>query len=140
MGWYACNGVAVHAASRAPLNIALGPLKPVNEPMSIASSTLKLVACFVLSAASPVQATERWFLLARHGECATVESLKRKVPDLGEINDPHAFAALMRKNGHKVTLSQMSVPKGRAYEVAVPAKDLSLVFVTSDMCGNSVVR
>ena len=25
MGWYACNGVAVHAALRAPLNMALGP-------------------------------------------------------------------------------------------------------------------
>lgn len=91
-------------------------------------------------AALPVQAAEQWFLLARHGECAKVGSLKRKVPDLGEVNDPHAFAALMRRNGHQVSLSQTPVPKGKAYEVSVPEKELSLVFVTVDLCGNSFLR
>lgn len=108
--------------------------------MSFRSSSLKRLACLSWMAAMPVQASEQWFLVARHGECARVESLKRKVPDLGEVSDPHAFAALMRKNGHKVALGQMPVPKGKAYEVTVPEKNLSLVFVTSELCGSHVVR
>lgn len=108
--------------------------------MSSALSRQSLVAWLVWGAALPVQAAEQWFLLARHGGCARVESLKRKVPDLGAVSDPHGFADSMRKSGHKVALSQMPVPKGQAYEAAVPAKGLSLVFVTSEMCGNSAVR
>lgn len=90
--------------------------------------------------ALPVQAAERWFLLSRHGECAKVQSLKRKIPDLGEVNDPHAFVALMRKNGHKVTLRQTPVLTGTAYEVTVPEKELFLIFATPEMCGNSGIR
>ena len=90
--------------------------------------------------AFPVEAAERWFLLSRHGECAKVESLKRKIPYLGEVNDPHAFAALMQKNGHKVTLRETPVSAGKAYEVTVPEKELFLIFATSEMCGNSGIR
>lgn len=56
--------------------------------------------------ALPVQAAEQWFLMSRHGECAKIESLKRQIP----------------------------VPKGMAYEVTVPEKELFLVFATSEMC------
>ena len=56
--------------------------------------------------ALPVQAAEQWFLMSRHGECAEIESLKRQIP----------------------------VPKGMAYEVTVPEKELFLVFATSEMC------
>lgn len=107
--------------------------------MSNCSLLLKLLAGLGSMAVMPVHATEQWFLLARHGECAKVESLKRKVPDLGEVNDPHAFATLMRENGHSVTLDQMPVPSGAVYEVSVPEKDLSLVFVTAEVCGSDVV-
>jgi len=40
-----------------------------------------------------------WFLMSRHGECAEIGSLKRKVPDLGEVRDPFAFIKLMRIRG-----------------------------------------
>lgn len=115
-------------------------MNPIHIPMPITSSAQKLVVCLALMITFPVLASEQWFLLSRHGACAKVESLKRKVPDLGVVNDPHAFAALMRKNGHQVTLSPMSLPKGKAFEVTVPEKSLSLVFVTSDLCGTPVVR
>lgn len=90
--------------------------------------------------ALPLQASEKWFLFARHGECAKVEILKRKIPDLGEISDPHEFAALMRKSGYQVTITHNPLPKGKAYEVLVPAKELSLTFVTKELCSGSNVR
>ncbi len=78
--------------------------------------------------------------MSRHGDCAAVATLKRKVPDLGEINDPQAFAVFMRHKGYTVTSTRVPVPKGSAQEVKVPEKDLFLMFVTSEMCGGSGVR
>ena len=103
-------------------------------------SSRRFLVCLALLAATPLQASEEWFLLARHGECAKVEILKRKIPDLGEISDPHAFAALMRKRGYKVTITQYPLPKGAAYEVVVSEKELSLVFVTKELCSASNAR
>ena len=88
----------------------------------------------VLAAAAPAVAADKWFLMARHGECAEVSSLKRKVPDLAEVRDPAAFAALMRAKGHQVTTNALPVPKGKAQEVKVPAAELFLVFVTVELC------
>ena len=79
-------------------------------------------------------ATERWLLMARHGECAPVASLKRKVPDMGEIADPLRFTAFMRQKGLEVGATQHTLPKGKYWEVNVPARELSLVFVTPDLC------
>jgi hypothetical protein len=84
--------------------------------------------------ALPAQAAERWLLMARHGECAEIATLKRKVPDLGDVKDPEAFIALMRKQGFEATSARINVPKGRAQEVKVPAKDLFLLFVTPEAC------
>jgi len=33
-------------------------------------------------------AAAEWFLMSRHGECVEIQSLKRKVPELGEVRDP----------------------------------------------------
>ena len=85
-----------------------------------------------------VQAAERYFLMSRHGDCAEVETLKRKIPDLGAINDPHAFVVFMRQKGYDVTSAP--VPKTKAHEVKVPAKDLFLLFVTSEMCRGAGAR
>ena len=87
-------------------------------------------ACLMVSA----QAAEQWMLMARHGECAEVASLKRKVPDLGDIRDPDAFAAHMRKKGYEVTSTRHATPKGKAQEVKVPATELFLLFVTLEVC------
>ena len=98
------------------------------------SAVLVLAAGLLSSGATTAVAADKWFLMARHGECAEVSSLKRKVPDLGEVRDPVAFAALMRAKGHQVTTSDLPVPKGRAQEVKVPAAGLFLVFVTAEVC------
>ena len=103
-------------------------------PMSAKLQPLKFFLFLASLAVTPLQASEQWFLMARHGECAKIESLKRKIPDLGAVTDPQSFAALMRKNGYATTIIQQPLPNGAAFEVIVPAKELSLVFVTAELC------
>ena len=108
--------------------------------MSRTSATLTILASLGLITPPSAQAAEQWFLMSRHGDCAEVGTLKRKVPDLGEINDPHAFTKFMRRKGYDVTSTPAAVPKGKGQEVKVPEKDLYLIFVTSEMCGSSGAR
>jgi hypothetical protein len=73
-------------------------------------------------------------LMARHGECAEVATLKRVVPDLGTIADPEGFAVFMRQKGFEVAVTQRSLPNGKFWEISVPARELGLVFVSSGLC------
>ena len=101
-------------------------------------STIVLAAlcvCFVERAAQAD--VSQWFLMFRHGECAEIQSLKRKVPDLGDVRDPSAFIKLMREKEYQVTVSEITTPRGKVVEVKVPEQELSLMFVTSDVCRQS---
>lgn len=104
------------------------------------STVLAALACLSLIKPPATQAAERWFLMSRHGSCADVAALKRKVPDLGDISDPDTFASFMRKKGYDVTSNRIPVPEGKALEVIVPQKELSLIFVTSEMCRSREAR
>ena len=98
-------------------------------------TTLLCVIIFLLFVErSPVLAASEWLLMSRHGECVEVHSLKRKVPDLGDVRDPIAFAKLMRENGHQVIVNEVSILNGKAIEVKVPERELSLIFVAPEVC------
>lgn len=90
-----------------------------------------------VSVSVPVTAADgaRWMLMARHGECAEIATLKRRLPDLGEIADPAAFVERMRRSGYRVSSSEFALAGGRAVEVRVPEKELSLIFVVAGVCG-----
>lgn len=90
--------------------------------------------------AAPLQAAEQWFLMSRHGECARIDSLARRIPDLGAVADPRSFVATMRGKGYAATIVEHALPKGAAFEVRVPEKELSLLFVTADVCGSFAAR
>lgn len=102
----------------------------------IVSTTAVLVAAGAVASL----AAEAWFLMARHGECAPVSSLARKFPDLGAIADPEAFVRFVRAKGLRVTTTPLSVQAGAAREVLVPEKELSLVFVTAELCAKARSR
>lgn len=89
-----------------------------------------------LGCVTPLEAAsgQRWMLMSRHGDCVEIGSLRRKIPDLGEINDPYSFIRLMRQNGHEVISNEISGTKGKAVEVKVPEKSLFLIFVEPEMC------
>ena len=96
--------------------------------------TVVLGAAF-LGCVGPAPVSEQqWFLMARHGECMAVEGLKRRIPDLADIRDPYSFIKFMRQNGHAVASTEMTEVKGKAVEVKVPEKGLSLIFVTAEIC------
>jgi len=98
-------------------------------------STIVLAALCVCFVERVAQADVlQWFLMSRHGECAEIQSLKRKVPDLGDVRDPSAFIKLMRDKGYQVMPNEVSTPNGKVVEVKVPEQELSLMFVTSEVC------
>jgi hypothetical protein len=43
----------------------------------------------------------------------------------------------MRDKGYQVTVNEVSKPKGTVVEVKVPERELSLMFVTADVCQQS---
>jgi hypothetical protein len=94
-----------------------------------------LAALLIICAAVATADGGRWMLMARHGECAEIASLKRKIPDLGEVADPAAFVERIRRRGYQVSSSDIAVDGGKAVEVKVPEKDLSLIFVAAGLCG-----
>ena len=85
-------------------------------------------------------AEEQWLLMARHGECTAIEALKRKVPELGDVNDPDSFVKLMRQGGHTTTAAEVPGSGGRAVEVKVPDRGLSLIFARRELCRESGTR
>ena len=98
------------------------------RPAAIAAT---LLAGFAATAAA---ADARWMLMARHGECTEIASLKRRIPDLGEIADPASFVARMRRDGLQVISEPLADTGGKAVQVKVPEKNLSLVFVMQELC------
>jgi len=105
---------------------------------SIKLSMILIGAAICLLWGRPISlAASEWFLMSRHGECVEVQSLKRKVPDLGENRDPTAFVKLMLGKGYQVTVNDVSTRNGKAFEVKVPERELSLWFVTLDVCQQS---
>ena len=89
---------------------------------------------------SAAQAEQQWFLMTRHGDCADVASLKRKVPDLGAVRDPESFVKLMREKGHQVQTSEMDNPNGKIVDVRVPERELALMFVPAALCERTPSR
>ena len=78
--------------------------------------------------------SEKWFLMSRHGECAEISSLQRKIPDMGNIDDPGSFIIFMEEKGHKVISNELKELKGNALQVSIPEKGLSLMFIKSYLC------
>jgi len=78
--------------------------------------------------------SEKWFLMSRHGECAEIKSLQRKIPDIEGIEDPHSFSKLMKEKGYEVITNEPKELQGKAVEVSVPKEGLSLMFVVESVC------
>jgi len=108
--------------------------------MPRAFAALTGLVCLGVITPLTTQAAERWYLMSRHGGCADVGVLKRKIPDLGEVSDPDAFASFMRQKGYEVTSTRVSVPRGKAEEIKVPQKELFLMFVTPELCSGQEAR
>ena len=70
-------------------------------------------------------------LLSRHGECADISVLARKVPDMGPVTSPGQFVRVLQAKGFDV--KRTDIPGG-AVQVTVPALELSPIFVRYESC------
>ena len=64
-------------------------------------------------------------------------SLKRKDPDLGDVRNPTALVKLMHDKEYRVVVNEITMPKGKVVEVRVPEREVSLIFVTPEVCQQS---
>ena len=96
------------------------------------------LALIALLVSLPAMAQERWYLMARHGECFELEAMQRRIPELAEAKDPHAFVQRMKQKGHSAT-AQDVVP-GKAVEVRVPERELAMVFARRELCKEIATR
>ena len=94
------------------------------------------VILFMVTLGTPAHGNnpENWFLMARHGECAKIESLQKKIPELEKIKNPDEFLKLMKEQGHEVKVNKMQETGGNAIEVNIPDKGLYLIFVREVLC------
>lgn len=111
-----------------------------NHAMFINRALLACVLAATQLAPAAALAADKWFLLARHGECFPIRSLERKFPDLGNIATPESFMQFVRAKGLKVISKAMPVQGGSAMEVHVPERELALVFATAELCTKAGTR
>lgn len=104
----------------------------------LAAKCLCVLLC-ILSCCAAGGDTPRWFLLSRHGECAAIENLKRKVPEVNGTDTPSDFAKLMRAQGYGVIERVILESNGQAVQVDVAEKNLALIFVTASICDDFLV-
>lgn len=72
--------------------------------------------------------------MSRHGGCVELGVLKRKVPEIAAIKSPAEFIKLMRDTGYSILVREISGGATKAVVVEVPARELSLIIVTQEMC------
>ena len=85
---------------------------------------------------------QEWRLFGRHGEYASISSLKRKLQDLPEIKTPDEFSAYLASKRLKFTRQVHPAGTSGAIEFQVPDAGLAIVFVNRQQCGQDgpVVR
>lgn len=125
-----------HLASRA----ADVSVRKDNTRMKFISIIFILLLLLPAISTASANDPEKWFLMSRHGECAEIRSLQRKIPDIGNIEDPQSFTMFMKGKGHKVIFNELKELHGKAFQVSIPEKGLSLMFVKGSICKEFINR
>lgn len=77
---------------------------------------------------------DAWMLGSREGECAPLDSVKRKVDNIGTFSTPEQFSRQMRQRGHQSFALDISDQSGQMMRIKVPDLGLDLLFVKSALC------
>jgi len=102
-------------------------------PANARPAVLVVVVMFLCGIVS-AQAPESWFLMARHGECAQLSSLERKIPDLGAPSGLDELLEILKNKGLSFHRRTLAIQNGEAVELNVPELSLTLVLVPSALC------
>lgn len=81
----------------------------------------------------PVTAAE-WLLLSRHGECAPLDALKKKLPSLPDLNSPDDLAAYLQARHVKYSRKVHSGNHTELHEFQVPSEGLSVILAPRQQC------
>ena len=84
--------------------------------------------------------SSEWYLMSRHGQCAGIKVLERKIPDLGDVTSPDTFVNLMEDREYDVAVTEMPKLNGNAVQVNVPEKGLSVIFVKTLLCKGFIIK
>ncbi|MDH5747751.1 MAG: hypothetical protein OEY85_00415 [Rhodospirillales bacterium] len=97
---------------------------------------LMIIALFALfSGFQPLRAEGApWMVMARHGECMSLESAARRLPELRGVSDPYSFALALRQAGEKVSVSEQTVKNITFVKINAPDRGLAMVFVPPVAC------
>jgi hypothetical protein len=95
------------------------------------SSTLQGAAAPKLAANGAAAA---WSLAGREGECTSLDLLKKKYPEFGEVNSPYQLADKLKAAGDKAEIKEYRLGKRPSIEVRVPAKNFYVMFIQTDLC------
>ena len=95
------------------------------------SSTLQGAAAPKLAANGAAPA---WSLAGREGECTSLDLLKKKYPEFGEVNSPYQLADKLKAAGDKAEIKEYRLGKRPSIEVRVPAKNFYVMFIQTDLC------
>ncbi len=86
--------------------------------MNIIVNFILLFFIFVVFGTAAAESSE-WYLMSRHGQCAEIKVLERKVPNLGDVTSPDTFVNLIEGRGYDVAVNEMPELDGNAVQVNV---------------------
>lgn len=82
----------------------------------------------------PIAVEAEWYLMARHGECAPIETLSRKVERMQGLDTPERFIAEMERRGHPVVFERGFSGVTETYSVNIETLGLAILFVQGERC------
>ena len=106
----------------------------MNHTKSFTREVCVLTAVLCLLIALPATA-EDWNLVGRHGECAPLASLKRKLPDMPDVRTPDDLAAYLDSKRMAYTRRTHSLGQATAVEFVVPEAGLAVLLAPESSCG-----
>lgn len=92
-----------------------------------------LIALLAAGLATAVHA-EDWSLVGRHGECAPLRVLQRKLPDLPDVRSPEALAAYLDARRLRYSRRTVSIGRAQAVEFEVAEVGLAVLLAPESAC------
>lgn len=94
-----------------------------------------LIVALLLPAGRLAAADGPWMLISRHGECHAIDPvLRHKFDDLPPIATPQALVAELHRRGVAASIETWPAPADESFLVAVPAHEMTLIFVPRRRC------
>ena len=75
-----------------------------------------------------------WVLMARHGECATLDAAAQRKPVFAGVATPEDLVTRLRQRGVEVAVDDTIVEDVRIVTVTAPEAGIAVIFVPPKLC------